>query len=411
MRILVVHNFYQQPGGEDQVFRDEVALLGQHGHDVSTLQFDNDAIAEMGAGGRVALARKTIWNADSYTRIRQTCESFRAELVHFHNTFPLVSPSGYAAARDAGAAVVQTLHNFRIICPAATLYRQGHICEKCVGRSIPWPGVVHRCYRNSLAASAITAALLAVHRHRGTWTNAVDRYITLTEFSRQKMIEGGLPPDRIMVKNNFVPDPGIGAGQGAFVLFIGRLVPEKGIATLLRAFSKPPPQKLGELKLRIIGGGPLADQVRSAVAANPSIVYEGQLKPTQVYDILGQARMLICTSEWYEAGLPRTVIESYAKGTPVLASRLGSMTAIQDGVTGRLFRPGDPADLIEQAQRLLADESALADMRRAARAAYEADYTADKNYQMLQAIYQSAIDAAGTRTPRKDPHCGARTSA
>lgn len=400
MRILVVHNFYQQAGGEDQVYRDEVALMRDNGMDVATLEFDNDAIDKM---GRLQVARKTIWNADAEARIRATCESFGPQVVHFHNTFPLVSPAGYTAARQAGAAVVQTLHNFRLICPVALLYRNGQVCEKCVGRSVPWPGVVHKCYRNSLGASAVTAAMLTVHRFRGTWDTAVDRYITLTEFAREKMIEGGLPGDKIMVKNNFVPDPGVGTGQGDFVLSVGRLSPEKGIGTLLKAWSRPPEGKLGQLKLRIVGDGPLADQVRSAAAANPAIVYEGYLQPAQVYDLLGQARLLIVSSEVYEAGFPRTAIEAYAKGTPVLASRLGSMQAIQDGVTGRLYRPGDPADLIEQAQGLLADESALADMRRAARVAYEAKYTAPQNFKMLQAIYQSAINfAAGPQSLRQD---------
>jgi glycosyltransferase involved in cell wall biosynthesis len=262
MRILVVHNFYQQPGGEDQVFRDEAELLRQHGQDLLTLEFHNDAIAEMGVAGRLALARKTIWNKDSYKRIFQSCQSFRPQVVHFHNTFPLVSPAGYAAARDAGAAVVQTLHNYRLICPVATLFRQGRVCEQCVGRTVPWPGVVHKCYRDSRSASAVTASMLAWHKRRGTYANAVDRYIALTEFARAKLIQGGLPAAKLLIKPNFVPDLAQGTGNGDFVLFVGRLVPEKGIATLLSAWSQARTGPLSRLKLRIMGDGPLAEQVR-----------------------------------------------------------------------------------------------------------------------------------------------------
>jgi glycosyltransferase involved in cell wall biosynthesis len=391
MRILVIHNFYQQPGGEDLVYRSEVELMRSHGDDVATLEFNNDAIEKM---GRVELARKTVWNADAKGRIALTCDKFRPDVVHFHNTFPLVSPAGYSAARTAGAAVVQTLHNYRLICPSATLFRDGRVCEDCVGRTVPWPGVVHKCYRNSAAASAVTAWMLASHNRRGTWLTQVDRYIALTDFARRKMIEGGLPGEKIMVKPNFVVDSGVGPGDGAFVLFVGRLDAVKGVETLLKAWALPRSGALGRLKLRIIGDGPLGEMVRRAAAEDTSIVYDGYLEPLKVYELLGQARLLIVPSEWYEGGLPRTVIEAYAKGTPVLASRLGSMELIEEGVTGGLYRPGDSADLVEQAQRLLADENEVAGLRRGARAAFEATYTADQNYRMLRAVYQSALDAA-----------------
>jgi glycosyltransferase involved in cell wall biosynthesis len=394
MRILVVHNFYQQPGGEDQVFRDEAALLRQHGQDLLTLEFHNDAIAEMGAAGRLALARKTIWNNDSYKRTRESCQSFRPQVVHFHNTFPLVSPAGYAAARDAGAAVVQTLHNYRLICPAATLFRQGSVCEQCVGRTLPWPGVVHKCYRDSRSASAVTASMLAWHKLRGTYANAVDRFIALTEFARAKLIQGGLPAAKLLIKPNFVPDLAQGTGNGDFVLFVGRLVPEKGIATLLSAWSLARTGPLSRLKLRIMGDGPLAEQVRAAAAQNPQIVYDGRRTPQEVCDTLGLAQLLIFPSQWYE-GLPRTIIEAYAKGTPVLASRLGSMIElVQEGQTGALFQPGDPADLIRQASRLVDNVAVLAELRRGARAAFLARYTADQNYRMLMAVYEQAMQAS-----------------
>src|SRR5262245_40071540 len=171
MRILLVHNFYQQAGGEDQVFADETKLLRDHGDAVEQFTVHNDAVQQM---GRLALARRTVWNKDSYRALRDAVRAHHAEIVHFHNTFPLISPAGYKAAHDEGAAVVQTLHNYRLMCPTATFYRDGGVCEDCLGRSIPWPGIAHACYRDSRSASAVVAAMLTVHRARGTWQHAVD---------------------------------------------------------------------------------------------------------------------------------------------------------------------------------------------------------------------------------------------
>lgn len=383
MNILLVHNYYQQAGGEDQVFADETALLRQRGENVAQYAMHNDAVDAL---GKVALARKTIWNSDSYDALRSAVRENRAEVVHFHNTFPLISPAGYKAARDEGAAVVQTLHNYRLLCPTATFYRDGKVCEDCLGRRVPWPGVMHKCYRGNRAASAAVASMLTVHRARGTWQHAIDRYIALTEFSRSKFIEGGLPADKIIVKPNFVhPDPGLGAGGGGFALFVGRLTDEKGVRTLLRAWQEYRPA----LPLKILGDGPLRDEV-SAASGSSGIEYLGRRPLVEVLAASGQADVLVFPSQWYE-GLPRTIVEAYAKGTPVVASRLGSMTElVEEGSTGRLFSPGDAAALAD----MVRDGSEFRSMRAAARKRYEMCYTADQNYSMLIAAYKAAIDAA-----------------
>jgi len=384
MNILLVHNYYQQAGGEDQVFADETALLRERGNHVAQFTVHNDAVDAL---GKIALARKTIWNSDSYDALRRAAREHRAEVVHFHNTFPLISPAGYKAARDEGAAVVQTLHNYRLLCPTATFYRDGKVCEDCLGR-IPWPGVMHKCYRENRAASAAVASMLTVHRARGTWQHAIDRYIALTEFSRRKFIEGGLPADKIIVKPNFVhPDPGIGAGGGGFALFVGRLTDEKGVRTLLRAWQEHRPA----LPLRILGDGPLRDEV-AAASGDSGIEYLGRRPLAEVLAALAQAEVLVFPSRWYE-GLPRTIVEAYAKGTPVVASRLGSMTElVEEGSTGRLFSAGDAAELADA----MRDGSQFRSMRAAARKRYEMCYTADQNHSMLIAAYKTAIDAAAT---------------
>lgn len=384
MNILLVHNFYQQPGGEDQVFAEEGALLERHGNTVSRFTMDNDAIAQL---GKVELARKTIWNKQSQQLLRDKIREIRAEVVHFHNTFPLISPAAYYTAHEEGAAVVQTLHNYRLLCPAATFYRDGGVCEDCLKRAIPWPGVLHKCYRDNRSASAVTAAMLAIHRAKGTWSREVDRYIALTKFAADKFIEGGIPSNKIVVKPNFVdPDPGISDGSGGFFLFVGRLTVEKGISTLLKAWES----MQNPVGLKVIGDGPLRKEVEAAAARCATIEYLGRQPPPTVYNMMGSAKALVFPSEWYE-GQPRTIIESLAKGTPVIASRLGSMPElVEHGRTGLLFEAGKGDELARQVSQLCADGTNIASMRQAARQEFELRYTAQQNYPLLMEVYRQA---------------------
>jgi glycosyltransferase involved in cell wall biosynthesis len=389
MNVLLVHNFYQQPGGEDQVFADEGKLLEQHGHNVARFTMHNDAVEGM---GKLALARKTIWNKDAQQSLRQAIRNARAEVVHFHNTFPLISPAAYYTAHEEECGVVQTLHNYRLLCPGATMYRDGKVCEECMGKLGPWPGVVHGCYRNNRLATAVVAAMITFHRKRGTWKNQVDVYIALTEFSRRKFIQGGLPGEKIVVKPNFVdPDPGIGVEDGVFALFVGRLTEEKGVGMLLKAW-KAVYNKTG-VKLKIAGDGPMRQEVSDASGLGRGIEFIGRLPSNEIYDMMGRATALVFPSIWYE-GQPRTMIEAMAKGTPILASRLGSMMEmIDDGKNGLLFTPGDAEDLSRQMQRLLEDAPLRQKMRQAARSEFENRYTADKNIPQLLACYERAKNA------------------
>ncbi len=235
MKVVVAHNFYQQAGGEDQVYHAEVALLRECGHDVVPFEVHNDAVAGM---GKLGLAKATVWNGEIAGRLGEVVRRERADVVHFHNTFPLISPAGYYAARRAGAAVVQTLHNFRLMCPVALFYRDGRPCEDCLGKPVAWPGVVHACYRGSRATTAVTAAAVAAHRAAGTFQNAVDAYVCLTGFARDQFVAGGLPPAKLHVKPNFVhPDPGVRGGGDGSAVFVGRLSEEKGVLPLLAAWA------------------------------------------------------------------------------------------------------------------------------------------------------------------------------
>jgi len=385
MRILIAHNYYQQAGGEDQCVAQELALLREHGHDVQLFSLHNDSINSM---GKVHIAGAAIWNPVAYSKLRKTLRESRAEIVHFHNTFPLMSPAVYYAARAEAAKVVQTLHNYRLACANALLLRDGRVCEDCLTRFAPWKSIQHRCYRGSRAASAMTTAVLATHRAAGTWRSAVQVYIALTEFARRKLIAAGLPEERIIVKPNFVtPDPGPGKGGGNFAIFVGRLSDEKGVATLLAAW-----QLLGgAVPLRIVGDGPLAPLVREATECDPAIQWLGKLPLDAVYRLIGEAEFAVLPSICFEA-FPRVIAEAFARGTPVIASRAGAMAELVDETrTGRLFAPGDPGDLARAVRQYWSNRSALAGMRVAARTEFEDSFTADLNYQYLMGAYARAL--------------------
>ncbi len=393
MNILLVHNFYQQAGGEDQVFADEGKLLESLGHTVDRYTVHNDQVDSM---SRLQLARSTIWNAASAKAIRERASAMSADVVHFHNTFPLISPAAYSGAHQAGAAVVQTLHNYRLICPAATLFRDGQVCEKCISQFVPWPAVRHSCYRGNRSATAAVAAMLTVNRAWGTYRDEVDQYIALTDFSRDKFVSAGLPAELITVKPNFVsPDPGVQTDPEHYAVFVGRLTEEKGIRFLLFAWKTI----AKGLPLKILGDGPLRAEVEGAALPGSGIEYLGRRQLDEVLSILGRAKALIFPSLWYE-GLPRTIVESFAKGTPVIASRLGSMAELVDhGVNGLLFEPGNEADLARQVAAFL---SRGGDLRLAARRTFEARYTGAEGYRALMAVYESAIHKARQRPQTRD---------
>lgn len=382
MRIIVTHTHYQQAGGEDQSFAAEVALLQEKGMEILPLTFHNRDLEPLPPWRQGLL---TLWNQEAYHRVREAIRSFRPQVVHIHNTFPLASPAVVWAAKAEGVPVVMTLRNYRLLCVNALFYREGRVCEDCLGRAVPWPGVVHGCWRGR-GASATVAGMLALHRVLGTWER-VDRFIALTEFAQAKFVQGGLPPEKIRVKPNFIhPDPGPGEGRGGYALFVGRLSPEKGIRTLLQAW-----QRLGaRMPLKVVGDGPLWEETKEAAARLPGVELLGRKRPEEVYALMGEASFLVFSSEWYET-FGRVAIEAFAKGTPVIASAIGAVAEVtESGRTGLLFRPGDPEDLAAKVEWLLSHPEELARMRREARAEYEAKYTAERNYEALMAIYREA---------------------
>ena len=381
MRILSVHSRYQIRGGEDECREAEEHLLREMGHSVEVYEENNERVAAM---GNVSMGLRTVWSKESYEIVKARLRSQPHDVVHVHNFFPMISPSVYYAAKAEGVPVVQTLHNYRLLCPNGLFFRDGQVCEGCLGKPIPWSGVMNACYRGSGTASTSVATMLTVHRAMGTWNNMVDTYIALTQFARQKFIEGGLPAEKIVVKPNFVhPDPGIGEGRGGYALFVGRLSPEKGLDTLLAAWE----QLKEPIPLKIIGDGPLASWVAEAATRLPHVEWLGRRPLDEVYSILGEAMVLIFPSNWYET-FGRVAVEAFAKGTPAIAANIGAIAELIDpGRTGLLFSPGNPQDLAAKVEWALTHPKELAQMRQEARSEFELKYTAQENYRRLMEIY------------------------
>lgn len=368
MRILQVHNFYQQPGGEDQVFEAEHSLLTSRGHLVTQYSVHNEAVKTIST---IQLAVKTFWNSETYRSIRQLIREKSIQLVHAHNTLPLISPSLYYAAAAEQVPVVQTLHNYRLLCPAATFYRNAQVCELCLHKSLKYPAVIHRCYRHNGMASATVAGMLAVHALGGTWKSKIHTYIALTDFEKSKFIEAGFPAAKIIVKPNFLAvDPGSGSGSGHYAVFVGRLTPEKGLGTLLQVWEN----HSDLLPLKIAGDGPMRCEIESRAHALPNVEYLGLRDRSQVMELLKNALCLVVPSEWYE-GLPVTLIEAMACGTPAVASAIGSLqNVVKPGINGFLFPPKNAAALSELVKQSGSNEKLLS-LRMSSRLHFEQYYT------------------------------------
>ncbi len=397
MKILLAHNFYQQPGGEDTVFHQEVNMLRAAGHDVVAYTRTNKEIEQFGWVDKAMLFPRTIWSLRSQSEFGELLDRERPSLVHFHNTFMLLSPAVYAACKDRRVPVVQTLHNYRLCCPGGAFFRNGSPCEDCTTKGL-LRGVRNKCYRNSHLATATVASMIAVNRAAGTWRNLVDCYIALTNFARDKMAGSGIPAHKIHVKPNFVsPDPGGRASSGDYALFVGRLVVEKGVSTLLSAW-----HTLGaRIPLRIIGDGPQHTNLRrfQQVLNVPRLEMLGQLPRKEVLEQIRSARFLIFPSECYE-NFPMTIVEAFACGVPVIAASIGAAAEIvHNGETGLTFQPGNPDDLARCVNWAVDHPRELEAMGVRARSEFESRYTAQHNYQLLMNIYRTALNATPVLEP------------
>lgn len=383
LKVLMVHNGYQQRGGEDSVVDSEIDMLRSHGHDIQVYRRHNDEIGDLPA---TRLLAQTLWSGRTVDDVTALVKQCHPDVIHVHNTLPLVSPSVFWAADRLRTPIVQTLHNFRLACLDATFLRNGQVCEDCLGKA-PWRGVVRRCYRGSAPQSAAMATMLMAHRAAGTFQHKVTRYIALNEFCKRKLVAGGLPAERVSVKPNFLEwrdAPTEGDRRGG--LYVGRLSTEKGIAVLLAALRGHP-----GADVRVVGTGPFADETQALLGERAL----GFRPLPEVLGLMASAAYLVLPSVCYE-GFPRTIVEAYACGLPVIASRLGSMAElVDDGQTGLLFTPGDPADLAAKMAWADANPAEMRRMGRVGRARYEQRFTPEINHRELLHIYEQAIAERG----------------
>ncbi len=374
-------------------------MLQSAGHDVVVYRRSNTEIKKR----TLRTAAQVVWNWQAHRELSALISEQKPDIAHFHNTFPIISPAAYYAARAQGVPVVQTLHNFRLLCPKAVLLRDGKICEQCVGKSFAWKSIQHRCYQGSLPASFATAGMLAAHWRLGTWRNCVTRYIALTEFAREKLVSGGFPRDRIAVKPNCVrPDPGLGSNDGDYAIFVGRLAEEKGLDVLIEAWRK----KAGRLTLLVVGDGPLKQLVTDAQADGCNVRWLGYLEHAKTLELIQGAKVLVFPSVLHE-GFGRSIIESFAAGAVVVTSNLEPMNQIvTDGETGLLFDNRNSEDLAGAVCRVIEDDALRSRLRAAGRREFEQRYTAERNLVELTGIYESAIRAteAGSEFPDNSFH-------
>ena len=393
MKILLVHNTYQQGGGEDVVFESEKRLLEDAGHHViayvrSNKELQNSILQQ------IAIVPRMSWSSDTRRDFAALLDEECPDIVHAHNTFMMISPSIYSACRERKIPVVQTLHNFRLLCPSANLYRDGKLCEECVDQGL-LRSVQHACYRNSRGATAGVATMIAVHRKLNTWQDCVTRFIALTEFARNKFVAAGFPSDKLTVKPNFVdPDPCERTTSGDGAVYIGRLAEHKGLGVLLNAWK----QLRRAYPLQIIGDGPerAALEAQAQELQLSGVTFRGRLSREDALASVKNARFTVVPSKWYET-FGMCIAESFACGTPVICSRLGAMKElVTDHRTGLHFNPGDAQDLADKVDWAWNHPSELAEMGRSARRKYETHYTAKRNYSLLMQIYDQALATCGS---------------
>lgn len=393
MRILVIHNRYQQTGGEDSVFKAETALLINHGNVVESLLFDNTVIKTF--FDKCISGLFSIYNPASARTLKNRILRFHPDVIHVHNFLPLASPSVFFVAKRMKVPIILTLHNYRLICPSATLFFKGAIYEKSIHSIFPFNAIWKGVYRDSRIQTAIVALMTLVHHFLGTWKNKVDYYITLTAFAKAKFVTSTLSvvESKFLVKPNFVNDFGErGVERRDFFLFIGRLTEEKGIRVLLQAAVEC------RFKLVVMGDGPLRGLVQDAEKKNLNIQYIGQQPQAVVIEYLKKCKALIFPSIWYE-GFPMTILEAFSACTVVIASNMGGMQEIiQDGKNGLVFNPGDAYDLGLKINEINKNYDLAKAISKNARLTYLEKYTPAKNYERMEQIYHRAMGQKGNWT-------------
>lgn len=392
MHILVVHNHYvsAQPSGENRVVDQEVRLLREAGHRVEMFERRSDDIAARSLLGKAAVPLLVPWNPAVRAELAARLRTERPDVVHIHNVFPLLSPAVLAACADAGVPVVATLHNYAQVCPPGTLRRDGRPCTECVGSAAPLPAVRHGCYRNSRLATVPLAVSLSVNRRR--WWSGVERFFCISAAQRDVLVRAGMPAERLAVKHNFVPDPGARrAGAGQHLLYLGRLAEAKGVRLLMAAWDEIAADGGVGVPLVLAGSGPLEQEVTAWAAGRDDVRYVGLYDPAQCEQAVARSVAVVAPSMSLETfGL--VVAEAMAAGVPAVAAGHGAFVElVEDGGTGLLHRPGEPASLAFCIRRITAEPDRNREMGRAARLRYEQGFSPAVGLERLVDGYRTAI--------------------
>ena len=391
IHVLVVHNRYAsaQPSGENKVVDQEVELLRAAGHRVEVFERRSDDIAARSLLAKAAVPLLVPWNPAVRAELAARLRAERPDVVHVHNVFPLLSPAVLAACADADVPAVATLHNYTQVCLPGTLQRDGRPCAECVG-SAPLPAVRHGCYRNSRLATVPLAVSMSVNRRR--WWSGVERFFCISAAQRDVLVRSGMPAERLVVKHNFVPDPGTcRSGAGEHVLYLGRLAEAKGIRLLMAAWDELAADGGVGVPLVIAGAGPLEPEVTAWAEGRDDVRYVGLYDPAQCRQAIARSVAVVAPSTWLEAfGL--VVVEAMAAGVPTVAAGHGAFVElVEDGVTGLLHRPGEVASLASCIRRITAEPARNREMGRAARHRYEQGFSPVVGLERLLEEYRTAI--------------------
>ncbi len=388
MKILILHNRYKYEGGENKVVLAERDLLKSNGHKVLVFELSNKDIFKCSIFRKILLPFRIAWSLASYRKVKKIMQKEKPDIVHVHNTFFLLSPSVYYACRDANVPIVQTLHNYRFLCPMATLYREGKICRECLDKGLLM-SIKNKCVKKSLLWALATLWTLKLHYKNNTFKRFINTYIALSDFSKRQFIEGGFNPERIRVKPNFINfDPGCDSNRENFALYAGRLSQEKGIDLLLDTW-----KNINYLPLKIIGTGSKLEEFKNYARENSlDVEFLGHRPNSEVINYLKKCLVVVLPSRCNE-NFPRVIVEAFACGVAIIASRRGAISEIiEDGKTGLLFDPDDPDDLLNKIKLVYRNREMLKIMSKNARFEYDERYTAEKNYQILMSIYRDTID-------------------
>jgi glycosyltransferase involved in cell wall biosynthesis len=398
LKVLSLHNAYRQRGGEDVVVEQERRLLRDHGHEVIEYSRSNEELGD-DIASKFLFAQRALWSQKAASEIKRLILDRQPDVAHFHNSFPQISPSGYLTCKRLGVPVVQTVHNYRMTCVRGDYFRDGRVCEECLRWRNPLPAIAHRCYRASLPQTVAAAGAFAVHRIVRTWTELVDVFVALSPFGKGKIIEAGIAPGKIVIKPNFVhPDPGIRERTvGDYAIFAGRLSPEKRVFTLIQAW-----EEIDTVPLLIVGGGPKREHIESVIGTG-KLRNVRLAEPTdrgRLLELMKSAAFLVIPSEWYEMA-PMVIVEAFACGVPVLASRLGGMAdLIEDRKTGLLFSPGSVEEIRATIAWAVDHPDELSSIANNARKVFETKYTAEANYPLMMEVYERAmLSTRGRRLP------------